>query len=82
MHGGIHGRGSVASEWDFGLDIEASRAMGCSLIGALLDRRKCFDFILPEIPAKALTALGMDKRLETAILGFYEQSIRYMRFNN
>ena len=43
LHGGIRGRGAVESEWDFGIDLETSRALQESLIGALLDRKKCFD---------------------------------------
>ena len=79
--GGICGRNSDVSEWEFSLDVLGANGED-RWTSILLDRFKCFDLLLPKVGFGIAARLGMPTHIANAALNFYENQHKFFKLGS
>ena len=79
--GGICGRNSDESEWEFSLDVLGANGED-RWKSILLDRFKCFDLLLPKVGFGIAARFGIPTHIANAVLNFYENQHKFFKLGS
>ncbi len=79
VYGGRKGMDALDATWEVALEVEEAFLQLRSLVAAMLDNSKFFDFFIRHIMWPLLLRMGAPPGLVRMMIAFYEQAIRFIR---